>query len=86
MILARGFVLHTPIILLDEPTTFLDVATLPLLVTAIRRANQDREATVIIATHDSAFASSLAHRVIHLDQGRIAADDDNRSKSAGLPA
>ena len=70
-ILARGLVLETPILLLDEPTSFLDSTFRPLLFDMLARANQARGTTIMVATHDLELASSLAHRFIRLEEGRI---------------
>ena len=72
VVLARGLVLETPVILLDEPTSFLDDDVRPLLVELLRNASQSRGATVIMATHDLKFVAPLAQRVLRLDAGRIA--------------
>jgi tungstate transport system ATP-binding protein len=71
VVLARGLILETPVLLLDEPTSFLDDAVRPLLLDRLRRAREERGATIIVATHDSNFVSSLANRILRLDQGRI---------------
>jgi tungstate transport system ATP-binding protein len=68
--LARGLVLETPIVLLDEPTNSLDEASRLLLVDFLHEANK-RGATIIIATHDPGIVSSLNPRVLKMDAGRI---------------
>ncbi|MUK02926.1 ATP-binding cassette domain-containing protein [Vibrio cholerae] len=55
---------------LDEPTAGLDEATRTLfarLVTEHARAG----GTVVMATHDAAFADAVSHRIVWLDAGRI---------------
>jgi tungstate transport system ATP-binding protein len=69
-VLARALVLETPILLLDEPTNSLDGLSKPMLSGLLRKANH-RGATIIIATHDLNFISSLPHRLIHLEEGRM---------------
>ncbi len=71
VVLARGLVLRTPILLLDEPTSFLDDAFRPLLFEMLRKANQTRGTTILVATHDLRFASPLAHQIIRLEEGKI---------------
>jgi ABC-type cobalamin/Fe3+-siderophores transport system ATPase subunit len=71
VVLARGLVLETPILLLDEPTSFLDDSFRPLLLEMLRKANQRRQVTVLAATHDLHFAAALAHRVFHLEAGKM---------------
>jgi tungstate transport system ATP-binding protein len=69
-VLARALVLETPILLLDEPTNSLDDISKPMLSRLLCKANQ-RGATIIIATHDMHFISSLGGRIIQMDGGRI---------------
>ncbi len=70
-VLARAIVLETPILLLDEPTNSLDDASKPILNTLLQAANQKRGATIILATHDSNFVSSLTDWVVPLEEGII---------------
>jgi tungstate transport system ATP-binding protein len=71
VVLARGLVLETPILLLDEPTSFLDKSFRPQLFDMLRRANKERKATILLATHDIQFVAALAHEVFCLEEGRI---------------
>jgi ABC-type multidrug transport system ATPase subunit len=68
--LARA-VLHEPkLLLLDEPSTGLDVASVARLVTAVR-AECARGAIVVLVTHDEALSQQLAARRLQLAQGRV---------------
>jgi tungstate transport system ATP-binding protein len=71
VVLARGLVLRTPILLLDEPTSFLDDEIRPLVLNLLRAANQSQAATILIATHDPALVSSLPHRIVRLEAGKV---------------
>jgi tungstate transport system ATP-binding protein len=71
VVLARALVLETPIILLDEPTNSLDEEFRPILFELLQRINLSRGTTIVIATHDSDFVSSLAHRLVRIREGRI---------------
>jgi tungstate transport system ATP-binding protein len=72
VVLARGLVLETPIVLLDEPTSFLDESIGLLFFDMLQAANQQRATTILVATHDPKLASSLAHQEIRLEDGKIA--------------
>ena len=61
--LARAFLKHAPILLLDEPTANLDAEAEASMLEAIRRAAQGR--TTLIATHSPAVAA-LADQVVTL--------------------
>ena len=78
VVLARGLVLETPILLLDEPSSFLDESFRPLLFDMLRRANQTRAATIVVATHDPRLESAIAQRVIILEGGKIRAVESAR--------
>ena len=71
VVLARALVLETPILLLDEPTNSLDDAYRPVLVDMLRKINQVRGTTVIVATHDSRFIASLGGKILRMDGGKI---------------
>jgi heme ABC exporter ATP-binding subunit CcmA len=69
--LARA-VLHKPqLLLLDEPSTGLDVGSVERLVTAIQ-AERARGAIVVLVTHDRVLSERLADTRIELRQGRLA--------------
>ena len=70
-VLARGLVLETPILLLDEPTSSLDEDFRPVLWDLLRRARQKRNATIIVATHDSNFVSAFVRQIVRLEDGKI---------------
>jgi heme ABC exporter ATP-binding subunit CcmA len=68
--LARA-VLHRPrLLLLDEPSTGLDVASVTRLVAAVRE-ERARGAIVVLVTHDPALSEQLADRRVQLAQGRV---------------
>jgi tungstate transport system ATP-binding protein len=71
VVLARGLVLETPILLLDEPTNSLDDDFRPILLELLRKANRDRGATIVLATHDVSFISAIADVIIQMKEGRL---------------
>jgi tungstate transport system ATP-binding protein len=71
IVLARSLVLETPILLLDEPTNSLDEGFRPRLLELLRKSNQDRKTTIVLATHDVSFVSSIANRIIRMDAGKL---------------
>ncbi|MET0387847.1 MAG: ABC transporter ATP-binding protein [Polyangiales bacterium] len=65
-------VLHAPrLLLLDEPSTGLDVASVVRLVAAVRE-ERERGAIVVLVTHDEPLRDQLADRRIQLARGRVA--------------
>ncbi len=70
--LAGVLAMHPEILVLDEPTTFLDPPAQNELLALLRRLPLAK----IIVTHDAAFAQALARRAAFFLKGKIAADGD----------
>lgn len=69
VILARGLVLSTPIVLLDEPSVGLDPVTRDTVLKTVCDTLASRGQTLILADHDTDLIERLAHHVAILDQG-----------------
>lgn len=68
--LAMALAQDTPVLLLDEPTTFLDIAhQLELAETARTLAGEGK--AVVMVLHDLNLALSCAHRVAVLEEGQL---------------
>ncbi len=67
--MARALVVEPALLLADEPTSELDAVTRDLVLAALR-AEADRGAVVVIATHDQEVADQCDIE-IHLVDGRI---------------
>lgn len=68
--LARA-ILHAPqLLLLDEPTTGLDLAGVETLETVLRE-EASRGASLVVVTHDVAFAERLGARSVWLERGTL---------------
>lgn len=61
--IARALAQQTPIIMLDEPTSFLDVASRLEIMQLLGRLAKDEKKTVLLSTHDIAPAMSVADRL-----------------------
>ena len=71
--LAIGIVLGPEILLLDEPTANLDIATRKEIMKTLKDM-EDVTDTVLIATHDMQLVAEWAERIIVLYQGKVVAD------------
>ena len=69
MVLAQ----QTPVLLLDEPTTYLDLAHRLEVLRLLRRLNQQRHVTVVMVLHDLHEAARHADHLIAMADGRIVA-------------
>jgi ABC-type polar amino acid transport system ATPase subunit len=71
--IARALATDPPLLLMDEPTASLDPARRgELAATLVSLTSAGR--TLLVATHDVAFALSLATRVVVLADGRVVED------------
>jgi ATP-binding cassette, subfamily B, bacterial len=66
--IARAAVRHSPILVLDEPTTGLDQDNERTVIDALQRVAQQR--TTLVITHDLTLAAT-ADRLIYMEQGEI---------------
>ena len=69
MALAQG----TDLLLLDEPTTFLDLAHLVDVLELVRRLHAEVGRTVVMVLHDLNLAARYADRLVAMRDGRIVA-------------
>lgn len=68
--IARGLVKDPPLLLADEPTGSLDVATGVQILVLLRNAVADGRRSVVTVTHNTDIAR-VAHRVIELRDGEV---------------
>lgn len=71
--IARALAQQAPILLLDEPTTALDVGHAQEVLELIDRLRHDRDLTVVMTMHDLTLAGQYADRLVLLDQGLVIA-------------
>ena len=65
-------VAHRPaLILLDEPTSGIAQREVEALAPVIRRLRDEMGASLVVVEHDIAFVSTVADRLLALDQGRV---------------
>ena len=73
--IARAIVRRPDLLIADEPTGNVDDEIAMLLVRFFERINE-LGTTVLIATHDIAFARQFVHRRFHLDKGVLSIPDE----------
>jgi iron complex transport system ATP-binding protein len=65
---------QTPLLLLDEPTTYLDIAHQIELLDLFRQLNRERGQTLIAVLHDLNHACRYADHIIAMRDGKIVAE------------
>lgn len=71
--IARALALEPEVLLMDEPTSALDPEMVGEVL-AVMRELAEEGLTMVIVTHEMAFARDVSSRVIFIDQGVIAED------------
>jgi iron complex transport system ATP-binding protein len=71
-LLARALAQEPRVLLLDEPTSHLDLRHQRDIAGLLRRLNRERGLTVVLVSHDLNLAGELADRLLLLAGGRIA--------------
>ena len=74
---AMALAQETPIVLLDEPTTFLDIAHQIELLELFRRLNHDGR-TLVAVLHDLNHAARYATHIIAMKDGAVVAEGPPR--------
>jgi iron complex transport system ATP-binding protein len=69
-VIARALAQHTPILLLDEPTAFLDLKHQIEIFGILKELNRERKVTVVLVSHDLNLASQHCDRLVLLHEGR----------------
>jgi iron complex transport system ATP-binding protein len=71
VLLARTLAQDTPILLMDEPTTHLDISHQVDLLKLITKQAREKNLTVLIALHDLNLASMFADRIAIVQNGLL---------------
>lgn len=74
--IARAIAKRPAILLCDEPTGALDLATGVLVLEAIEQVNRELGTTTVVITHNAVIAG-MADRVIKMSDGKIAEVEQN---------
>lgn len=69
--LAKAIALEPELLLLDEPTTGLDVSIQATVLDTLKRLQRDLKITMVIVSHDLGVIRTLADRVMVMRDGRV---------------
>lgn len=71
--IAMALAQNTPLLLLDEPTTYLDLAHQVEVLDLLDELNTQEQRTVVMVLHDLNQACRYAHHLVVLHEGQIVA-------------
>ncbi|MFZ5815206.1 MAG: ABC transporter ATP-binding protein [Bacillota bacterium] len=71
--LAMALAQQTPVLLLDEPTSFLDIAHQVEVLDLVRELNRTEGRTIIMVLHDLGQASRYSDHLVVMKEGRVVA-------------
>jgi iron complex transport system ATP-binding protein len=74
--IAMALAQETEILLLDEPTTYLDMAHQIELLDLLYELNQTEGRTIVMVLHDLNQACRYAHHLVAIKDGRVFAEGD----------
>jgi iron complex transport system ATP-binding protein len=77
-VLARALVQEAPVLVLDEPTTSLDLGHSQLVLELVDELRREKGISVLCALHDLTLAAQFSERLLVISEGRAVA--------AGAPA
>ncbi|HUR50329.1 MAG TPA: ABC transporter ATP-binding protein [Acidimicrobiales bacterium] len=72
-VIARALAQEAALLLLDEPTTGLDIGHVQEALELVDRMRLERGLTIVSAMHDLTLASQYAESLVMLDRGRVVA-------------
>lgn len=78
VLLALAFILRPRVVVLDEPTTALDVTTQAHFLASLKRLCKTQGVAAVYVSHDLAVVKSLADRVLVLYAGRVVESAQSR--------
>lgn len=68
VLIARALISNPVLLLLDEPTTGLDLKSQESILQTVKDLSEKEKLTVIAVTHDQVFLKNWAERVIRIEQ------------------
>lgn len=67
--IGRALAMEPKLICFDEPTSALDPSMTGEVANLIKKVSREKNMTVLIITHDMAFATQVADRILSMDNG-----------------
>ena len=76
VVIARALAQETDVLLLDEPTTALDIGHQQDLLHIVEELRTSTGVAIVVTAHDLTLAGRFGGRLVILDEGRIVADGE----------
>ena len=83
IMIARALAQDTPVMLLDEPTAFLDVPGRHQVAGILKRLASEEGKTIVFSTHDIGIALKKADKIWLADSGRLVSMKTSDPETAG---
>lgn len=83
VMIARALAQDTPVILLDEPTAFLDLPNRYELALLLKKLSKERDKVIIFSTHDLDIAFQLCDNLMLIDNKELVTLPTEEMKSSG---
>ena len=74
VLLARALAQQPKVLLLDEPTTHLDLQHQSEIYRLLKRLHREQGLTILVVLHDLNFAATACERILMLAGGELKAD------------
>lgn len=69
--LVRALLLEPKLLVLDEPTSMLDISVQAQILHLLRDIREEKQLAYLFITHDKQLAKWLCDRVLHIEQGQL---------------
>jgi ABC-type Mn2+/Zn2+ transport system ATPase subunit len=71
VLIARALAAKPDLLLLDEPTSGIDVSVKHALMDLLRRIHEEQGMTILMSSHDLPMVRQYTHQVVWLREGKI---------------
>jgi ABC-type Mn2+/Zn2+ transport system ATPase subunit len=71
VLIARALVTRPDVLVLDEPTAGVDTATTRAVLEFLSQIRQERQITILLATHDFAVVRHYSQQVLWFHHGKV---------------
>ena len=78
--IARALAQNTPVVLLDEPTAFLDIPNKYKIVSLLQQLSKELNRSILYSTHDLDVAERYCDKLLIIDNGHFSIDTPSAFK------